>query len=233
MVHTILLFMAKIIKPNSHSLSRRSFIAKSIIGCASLYSSPGLFAELLAKTPSQVEGPFYPNILPLDTDNDLIILNDHITPAIGNVTHLSGKITDMKGTPLLNALIEIWQVDSTGSYIHTGSARYDKRDKNFQGYGKFLTGAKGEYYFRTIKPVTYPGRTPHIHVRVSVKGKTIVTTQLYVAGETRNDSDFLLKRAGEHKDALISKFTPLVGSKTGELAAEFNIILGITPEDKH
>jgi len=225
--------MAKIIKPNTYSCTRRGFFAKSIIGCASLYTAPGLFAELLTQTPSQGEGPFFPNKLPLDTDNDLLILNDSITPAIGEVTHLSGKITDIKGNPLRNALIEIWQVDSTGSYIHTGSAGHDKRDKNFQGYGKFLTGMKGEYYFRTIKPVNYPGRTPHIHVRVSHKNKKVLTTQLYVAGEARNQKDFLLSRAGKHRDALITAFSPLKESKTGELQAEFDIIIGITPKDEH
>ena len=225
--------MSKIIKPNSYSLSRRNFFAKSILGCASLYSAPGLFAELLTKTPSQAEGPFYPNKLPLDTDNDLLILSDNITPGIGEVTHLSGTITDIKGNPLKNALIEIWQVDGKGAYIHTESAGYDQRDKNFQGYGKFLTSLKGEYYFRTIKPVSYPGRTPHIHVRVSLENKILLTTQLYVAGESRNNNDFLLNRAGDHKDLLVTKFTPLKGSKINELQAEFNIILGVTPEDTH
>ena len=225
--------MSKIIKPNSYSYSRRGFFAKSLIGCASLYATPSLFAELLTQTPSQAEGPFFPNNLPLDTDNDLLILNDSITPAIGEVTHLSGKITDIKGNPLRNALIEIWQVDATGSYIHTGSSGHDKRDKNFQGYGKFLTGMKGEYYFRTIKPVNYPGRTPHIHVKVSHKNKEILTTQLYVQGEALNKNDFLLNRAGKNRDALITSFKPLKGSKTGELQAEFNIIIGITPKDKH
>ena len=223
--------MPKIIKPNTYSCSRRSFLAKFILGSASLYASPGLFAELLTQTPSQGEGPFFPNKLPLDTDNDLLTLNNSITPAIGEVAHLSGKVTDIKGNPLRNALIEIWQVDATGSYIHTGSSGYDKRDKNFQGYGRFLTGIKGEYYFRTIKPVSYPGRTPHIHVKVSHKGNEVLTTQLYVQGEALNNNDFLLNRAGKHKSALITSFTPLKGSKVGELQAEFNMIIGITPED--
>ena len=116
--------------------------------------------------PQQTEGPFYPDKLPLDTDNDLLIINDAITPAVGEVTHLSGRILDAKGDPVRNAVVEIWQGDNNGAYLHTGTSNGDKRDTNFQGFGRFLTGSTGEYYFRTIKPVPYPGRTPHIHFKV-------------------------------------------------------------------
>lgn len=213
------------------SFSRRKFLAWSLVGGGVLYTAPGLFAELLKLTPKQAMGPFYPNVMPLDTDNDLLILNDEITPAVGEVTHLHGKVTDAKGNPLRNALVEIWQVDNTGAYIHTGDPRNPKRDKNFQGYGRFSTGMKGEYYFRTIKPVSYPGRTPHIHVMVSHKGQPLLTTQLYIDGEERNKKDGLLARAGDQMGALLVKFAPLEGSKIGELTAEFNIIVGVTPED--
>ena len=213
------------------SVSRRDFLMKSVVGGAGFLMAPGLFAELLEATPRQAEGPFFPNVLPLDTDNDLLILNDVITPAVGEVTHLHGKVTDVRGVPLRNALVEIWQVDSKGAYIHTGDPRHGGRDKNFQGYGRFLTGLKGEYYFRTIKPVAYPGRTPHIHVRVSHGGMPLLTTQLYIDGEAMNARDGLLRRAGDKKGALMVKFLPLKGSKVGELQAEFDIILGVTPED--
>ena len=115
------------------------------------------FAEALVRMPRQTEGPFYPDHLPLDTDNDLIIVNDSITPAVGTITHLSGKVLDVRGEPIRNALVEIWQVDNNGVYLHSGSGNRAKRDKNFQGFGRFLTGSSGEYYFRTIKPVPYPG----------------------------------------------------------------------------
>jgi protocatechuate 3,4-dioxygenase, beta subunit len=217
---------------NLNAIPRREFLVRSAIAGGVLFTAPGLFAELLSLTPKQAEGPFYPNIMPLDTDNDLLILNDVITPAVGEVTHLHGKVTDAKGNPLRNALVEIWQVDNTGAYIHTQDPRNPKRDKNFQGYGRFSTGMKGEYYFRTIKPVSYPGRTPHIHVMVSQNGKHLLTTQLYIDGEERNKQDGLLARAGEQMSALLVKFAPLVGSKIGELTAEFNIIVGVTPVDK-
>jgi hypothetical protein len=116
------------------------------------------------------KGPFYPDHLPLDTDNDLIVINDSITPAVGEITHLSGRILDSHGEPLRNMLVEIWQVDNNGAYLHSGTTNKDKRDKNFQGFGRFFTGSTGEYYFRTVKPVPYPGRTPHIHFMVKAKG---------------------------------------------------------------
>src|SRR5437762_6965881 len=105
-----------------------------------MFAVPGAFADLI-RTPRQTEGPFYPNKLPLDTDNDLIIVNDSLTPAVGEVTHLSGRILDASGEPVRNALVEIWQVDNHGAYLHTGSANYQSRDVNFQGFGRFLTAS--------------------------------------------------------------------------------------------
>ncbi len=129
------------------------------------------FQEQLVKTPAQTEGPFYPDRLPLDTDNDLLIINESLSPAVGEVTHLTGKVVDVNGRPISNALVEIWQVDSKGAYLHKDSANREQRDTNFQGYGRFTTTLGGEYYFRTIKPIAYPGRTPHIHVKVTKGGR--------------------------------------------------------------
>jgi len=179
------------------------------------------------------EGPFYPDKLPLDTDNDLLVLNDSITPAVGEITHLSGKVTDLQGKPLRNATVEIWQVDSNGAYLHSRDERKDKRDQNFQSYGRFLTDSEGRYYFRTVKPVPYPGRTPHIHVIVSQKGKRLLTTQCYIKGEKLNETDLLLSRLKEKvaRDSIIIPFEPIEGSKLKELSARFDIVLGVTPAD--
>src|SRR4029079_9142505 len=127
-----------------------------------LWVVPGAYAQELVKTPKQTEGPFYPDHLPLDTDNDLIVINEKTTPAVGEITHLTGKILSPNGEPVRNAVVEIWQCDAGGAYLHSGRGNGEKRDSNFQGFGRFLTNSKGEYYFRTIKPVPYPGRTPHI-----------------------------------------------------------------------
>lgn len=211
---------------------RRQFL-KNTAFAAAAFSTAGLFAEELTRTATQVEGPFYPDKLPLDTDNDLLLLNDATTPAIGEVTHLTGRVLDLSGNPVRNAVVEIWQADSTGSYIHT-KGRKEKIDKNFQGFGRFLTGSKGEYYFRCIKPTKYVGRAPHIHFAVMKNGKRVLTTQLYVKGDPQNDKDVLYNRAktAEAKATLVTDFTPLKGVDTGELQAKWDIVLGKTPADK-
>ena len=190
-------------------------------------------AETLTLTPRQTEGPFYPDKMPLDTDNDLIIINDSLTPAVGTIAYLSGKVTDIKGNPLRNALIEIWQVDKHGVYLHSRGGSREKLDSNFQGYGRFLTDSKGRYSFRTLKPSPYSGRTPHIHMAVSTKGKRVLTTQCYVKNEPRNQKDFILQRVKDTKarDSLVVPFNPLKDSKIGEVSARFDIVLGMTPAD--
>ncbi len=213
--------------------SRRAFLNTLALGAAA-FTTPGLFAEELSlvRTPRQTEGPFYPDKLPLDTDNDLLIINDAITPAVGSVTHLSGRILDAKGAPVRNAVVEIWQVDGKGAYLHSGSDNHKNRDTNFQGFGRFLTGSSGEYYFRTIKPVAYPGRTPHIHVKVKKGSKELLTTQCYVKGDPGNERDGILRsiRDAKARDAIIIDFAAVKGSRIGELAAKFDIVLGVTPE---
>ena len=198
-----------------------------------LYSEPGRFAEELTKTPEMAEGPFYPDKLPLDTDNDLLILNDAITPAVGKVTHLSGRVLTTTGKPIAGAFVEIWQVDSGGIYLHSRSANAEKRDTNFQGYGRFLTSRKGEYYFRTVKPVSYPGRVPHIHFAVSINGHRVLTTQMLTRGNADNAKDGLFKRFKDQtlRDALTAEYTPIAESKLGELAVRFDLVLGITPDE--
>lgn len=211
--------------------TRRELLTGLVAGAAASLFAPGVFAEQLTLTPRQTEGPFYPNKMPLDTDNDLLIINDSITPAVGTVTRLSGRILDSRGEPIKNALVEIWQVDNNGVYIHTGSHNSHQRDKNFQGFGRFLTGSTGEYLFRTIKPVAYSGRTPHIHFAVKVKGRETFTTQCYVKGEPGNERDGVLRRIRDAnaRNAVIVDFAPVKDSRINELAARFDIVLGFTP----
>lgn len=214
--------------------SRRGFITRLASGVL-LCTSAGAFADELVRTPMQTEGPFYPDKLPLDTDNDLIIVNDKLTPAIGEITHLSGRILSPSGEPIRNAMVEIWQVDAKGSYLHTQGANHenhDARDTNFQGFGRFLTGSSGEYYFRTIKPVPYPGRTPHIHFAVKMKGRSKWTTQCYINGESRNQRDgvYMGIKDPKQRAACTIDFVPVRASRVGELAAKFDIVMGFTPE---
>jgi protocatechuate 3,4-dioxygenase beta subunit len=216
--------------------SRRAFLGTLTTGAA-YFTARGLFAEQLALTPPRTEGPFYPDKLPLDTDNDLIIVNDGITPAVGEITHLTGRVLDATGSPIRDATIEIWQCDAKQVYLHTGdsAAKKDQQDKNFQGFGRFTTGSTGEYYFRTIKPVPYPGRpAPHIHFKVKKGGRELLTSQINIAGHPGNEVDGVV-RGGIgvfDRELLMTEFKPIEGSKIGELAANFEIVLGRTPDER-
>jgi protocatechuate 3,4-dioxygenase, beta subunit len=231
----------------TRQFSRRNFLATlgttaSMFVASSVFAeemarfvNDGDFAQELIRTPYQTEGPFYPDHLPLDQDNDLVLIKNGITPAVGVITHLSGKLLDLSGKPISGAKIEIWQVDNNGAYIHSQSSNRDKLDKNFQGYGKFETSKEGEYRFRTIRPVAYPGRTPHIHMKVTKGDRELLTTQSYIKGDPRNDRDGVILAVKEQRlrDALMATYEPMKESKVGELKATFNIVVGRTPEDRH
>lgn len=122
-------------------LRRRTLIQSAAVAAMGFWV-PGALADELTKTPSATEGPFYPDKLPLDTDNDLIVINDALTSAVGTIAHFGGKILDAKGNPLKNAVIEIWQCDNNGAYLHSGTSNKEKQDSNFQGFGRFVTDRK-------------------------------------------------------------------------------------------
>src|SRR5271166_2266563 len=121
--------------------SRRIFLGGIAlgVGASAFLTIPGAFAEELARTPALTEGPFYPDKLPLDTDNDLIIVNDDTTPAVGEITHLTGRVTDSHGTPVRGATVEIWQCDANAVYLHSSDSgrKQRQRDVHFQGFGRF------------------------------------------------------------------------------------------------
>ncbi|MHB1560039.1 MAG: dioxygenase family protein [Isosphaeraceae bacterium] len=211
--------------------SRRGFLGALGLG-ASAFTVRGAFADELTRTPRIQEGPYYPTKLPLDTDNDLLIINDSITPAVGEITHLSGRILDARGEPIRNALVEVWQCDRDGTYLRPHLENGEKYDTNFQGFGRFLTGSTGEYYFRTIKPVPYTGRpAAHIHFKIWKDNKVQLTTECFVKGHKGNERDGIYRRAMATKggDRLPVEFAPVKGPKIGELAARFEIVLGYTP----
>jgi protocatechuate 3,4-dioxygenase beta subunit len=215
-------------------MNRRRFLRGA--GCAAgLFLVPGAFAEELARaalrrTAWVTEGPFYPEKLPLDTDNDLVVVNDSVTPAVGEITHVAGRVLDTRGQPIKNAAVEIWQVDHNAIYLaerdsHAGF------DPNFQGFGCFQTGSSGEYRFRTIKPIPYPGRlAPHIHFKIKTPGRDPWTTQLYVKGYAGNQRDPIYGGIGDAKaqESVTTDFVPIRDSRIGELAAKFDIVLGFT-----
>ncbi len=214
--------------------SRRLFLGA--FGAA-LFTTRGLFAEELSKTPSLAEGPFYPDKLPLDTDSDLLIINDSITPAIGEVTHLTGKVLGPNGDPIKDAVVEIWQCDAHAVYLHSSDSgpKAKQQDKNFQGFGRATTTKEGAYRFRTIKPVAYPGRPgPHIHVKVKKGDKELLTTQLLIRDHPGNARDGVFNGTRDpiDRELILVDFKPVKDSKIGELSAYFEIVLGKTPIEK-
>ncbi len=210
---------------------RRAFLRTFGIG-ATLAALPSALADGLPLTPPQTEGPFYPDKLPLDTDNDLLRINDADQQAIGEVTYLNGRVLNPAGDPIRDAVVEIWQCDSAGVYLHSGTGGDKaKRDAGFQGFGRFVTGATGEYVFRTIKPVPYTGRTPHIHTAVKLRGRPKWTSQCYIKGHPQNENDSIWRGLGEKKDLVTLDFAAMKGAKHGELVATFDIVLGVTPDE--
>ena len=219
---------------NSSQADRRQFLSTLSLASLAALVPRGAFAQKLLETAETTEGPFYPDKLPLDTDNDLLILNDGLTPAVGEITHLTGHVFTSSGLPIRNAFVEIWQTDADGSYVHSAGRQAAKPyDANFQGYGRFLSDAKGQYYFRTIKPVEYTlmgmHRCPHIHVAVSQNGRRIFTSQFLVKGDPANVGDTVVRNLDPKAlQTILVDFKALPGSKLGELSANVDIVLGKT-----
>lgn len=155
---------------------------------------PGISYGSLIRTPWQGEGPFFPDRIPEDTDNDLVKNGNNSVEAGGKILILNGILVTLDSQPIKGASIEIWQTDKNGVYLHSGSFARDIRDKQFQGFGRTKTDRNGRFLFRTIVPIEYPGRTPHIHMKFWRKGKNILTTQLYIHDHLQNKKDFLFQR---------------------------------------
>ena len=175
------------------SLQRRRIL--SWIGASALapLASTPVLAEERAPTPRMTEGPFYPNTFPRDTDADLTRIEGRAAAADGKILDVSGRVLDRSGAPRAGARVEIWQCGARGQYHHVGGR---EGDPNFQGFGAVLTDADGRYAFRTIRPVPYPGRTPHIHFNVLEGGRRRLTSQMFVEGEPGNARDGLFRDLG-------------------------------------
>ncbi|MFT7531120.1 MAG: protocatechuate 3,4-dioxygenase beta subunit [Gammaproteobacteria bacterium] len=185
----------------------------------------GLSSSLLAATltPTSTSGPFYPDIKAEDDDNNLISVKGQDRLALGEIAQLSGTVQDANGEPIADARVEIWQCDFNGRYRHSSEQAHHAMDQGFQGFGQSVTNASGEYAFTTIKPVRYPGRTPHIHFLVDIAGMGRLVSQLYVEGEAGNQSDFLYQRMSPEQRVLA---TTTFDDSNGAMKASFNIIVG-------
>lgn len=204
------------------ALLHRRTVAAALVAAPALWLGPRAQpAASRRATPAQTEGPFYPVVLPRDSDHDLL-RNGALTYPEGQSAWIEGGVSDLAGKPVAGAQVEIWQCDHAGHYHHPGDG--DRADRRFQGFGRVTVGADGRYRFRTLRPVAYAGRTPHIHVKVKLGQRELLTTQLYVAGDPGNPRDFLWRSLGEADRAALT--VPFAPGSDG-LQARFPIVLAI------
>lgn len=170
-------------------------------------------------TPAQTEGPFYPVQVQRQMDGDLL-QNGALHYALGQPAWVEGSVTDLQGKPIGQALVEIWQCDQEGHYHHPRDRGH--ADPAFRGFGRVAADASGAWRFHTIRPAPYTGRTPHIHFKVKLGARELLTTQLYVEGDPHNARDGLWRSLSPEERALVT--VPFVASADG-LRAQFSIVI--------
>lgn len=205
-----------------HGLSRRHTLAVVLVAAPALLL--GVRAGPAAgrqPTPAQTEGPFYPRQVPADADADLLRNGGQIYPA-GQPAWLAGQVVDVDGRPVRGAQVEIWQCDEAGHYHHPDDG--DLADPRFQGFGRVVVDGAGRYRFRIVRPVAYGSRAPHVHVKVRLGRRELLTTQLYVAGDPANAADFLWRHLDTPARAALT--VPFVAGSDG-LQASFPIVVAV------
>ena len=206
--------------PSSGAVLRRRTVAVALVAAPALWLGPRAQpAASRRATPAQTEGPFYPVVLPRDSDHDLL-RNGELNYPEGQRAWIEGSVSDLAGKPVAGAQVEIWQCDHAGHYHHPGDG--NRADRRFQGFGRVTVDTEGRYRFRTLRPVAYAGRTPHIHLKVKLGQRDLLTTQLYVAGDPGNPRDFLWRNLGEADRATLT--VPFAPGSDG-LQARFPIVL--------
>ncbi len=196
-----------------------------LVAAAALIAMPALplrattLAPARRPTPSQTEGPFYPEKLPADSDADLLA-NGNLRYGKGQPAWVEGTLADADGKPMSGASVEIWQCDQDGHYHHPRDG--GQADPAFQGFGRVAVDAEGRWRFRTLRPVAYSGRAPHIHAKIRIGGRELLTTQLYVQDDPGNARDGLWRRLSAEDRAAIT--SPYVAGSEG-LTARYALII--------
>jgi protocatechuate 3,4-dioxygenase beta subunit len=212
---------------SDRDMARDGLTRRALILAAPSLLVPGAGLAALAPTPGSSEGPFYPVRIPDDEDADLVRVEGAVREAGGDILYLAGRVLDANARPVAGTRIEIWQCDANGVYLHPGDPRQASRDTGFQGFGHARADATGQFAFRTIVPVPYPGRTPHIHVKVLIENRDLLTTQLYRAGYPQNPSDFLFRRLAPDEQGRVSMvITPRVASPQPAFETEIDLVIG-------
>jgi protocatechuate 3,4-dioxygenase beta subunit len=210
-------------------MHRRTLIHGLIATSALALAAPMARAAALLGTPAQGKGPFYPLELPLDRDNDLVHVAGQGSAAVGTIVDVYGQLRDDEGRPLAGVQVEIWQVNGYGRYHHPDDDQDKPWDPGFQGFGRTVTDAQGGYRFRTVRPMAYPGRAPHIHFALSDSRFATFYTQMYLAGAPENARDFLLSSVRDRRarESLIVALQPSA-VEGAQQAGRFDIVLGQT-----
>ena len=209
---------------DTHRQRRRGVL---LAAGAALIATPTLHVHAQAQaatrrpTPAQTEGPFYPIALPADSDADLLV-NGAMRYSRGQPAWVDGSVSDLDGRPARGASVEIWQCDDQGHYHHPGDG--NRADRAFQGFGRVAVDSEGRFRFRTIRPVAYGGRAPHIHVKVKLASRELLTTQLYVRGDPGNARDSLWRSLSSDEDR--AALTVPFESTPDGLQAYFPIFVG-------
>lgn len=206
----------------SHDPHRRRTLGW--LGASLLLPATPVLAADAVPTPRMTEGPFYPTSFPADIDADLTRVAGRAGVAAGTILDATGRITDRSGKPLANARLEVWQCDNRGLYHHVGDAQ-PPGDEDFQGFGVATTDADGRYRFRTIKPVPYPGRTPHIHYLVREGKRARLVSQMFIEGEPGNARDFLYRNLGAQAKLVTLRLADAPTGSGAQLAASLDIVV--------
>ena len=210
--------------PTPPRLSASTLRRSLLLGSAALLAAPVFIRDARAQTrlpitPSQTEGPYYPVTLPRDSDFDLLRNGDR-RYGKGQAAWVTGRVLNPAGQALKGGVIEIWQCDQDGHYDHPRDGT--RFDRDFQGFGRVTLSAEGDFRFRTIRPAPYSGRTPHIHAKVKLGPKELLTTQLYVEGDPGNARDFLWNRLSAAGQTSLTR--PFVPGNDG-LMAEYTLVV--------
>ncbi|WP_432695139.1 protocatechuate 3,4-dioxygenase [Marinobacterium sp. YM272] len=189
-------------------MERRNFLALWML----LFTPALKAASRRTPTPKQTEGPFYP-VVPIPLRENLITQANGLT---GEPILLYGQVIDTNGNPIPDIKVEIWQCDGQGIYDHPRQSNHENFDASFAGFGATVTQDDGRYQFQTLYPVPYSSRPPHIHVKLWRDGHELLTTQLYLQGQTGNEW-----WGGKERDQL--QFKPV--RSNGQLSGEFTFVI--------
>ncbi len=181
-------------------------------------------SSALKPTPQDALGPFYPPEWRGEIDNDLLSFGGKQFVK-GTPLALSGRVLAADGRPITDATVEIWQTDDTGKYRHPDDDGEGPAQRGFQGFGRARADADGHYSFRTIKPVLYSGRSPHVHFKVVAPDYRPLVTQLYFLGEnSEHGFGFGFVFSKERELLTVSPTAQRDGEREG-LAARFDLVL--------